>query len=208
MWPAQDYWRSASHSLYNCLRANIYWIYWNGTSHSICIPLISNWTRLKGVEKREWLQQLHTFVHSFMHYTWYNSFCYILLCAIGKLKVMYIYNSYPSLSHLSPPLPSPPLHFHFVLTCLLTSLHSAYPALLPLLPSHYHSPCMHVPFMLTDTYMQDLRLLLNLLTFSVPLPWCVSTTLPTHGVALLGYLSPLLALTTLIVYSIMWVPRL
>ena len=54
-----------------------------------------------------------------------------------------------------------------------------------------------------STHIQGLRHFLNLLSFSVPLPWCVSTTLPTHGVALLGYISPLLALATLIVYTIL-----
>ena len=121
----------------------------------------------------------------------------------------YLYPPFPSPSFPYPPLPSlPPLHSsplpalpspHLLPTFLLAPFHLVSLALLP----HLSSLFMHACPVYTHVHMQDLRLLLNLLTFSVPLPWCVSTTLPTHGVALLGYLSPLLALTTLIVYSIM-----
>ena len=79
--------------------------------------------------------------------------------------------------------PTNSLHFLFLPICPLS-----------------HPLCMHLVLL---AHLQGLRYFLNLLTFSVPLPWCVSTSLPTHGVALLGYISPILALTTLVVYTIM-----
>ena len=50
--------------------------------------------------------------------------------------------------------------------------------------------------------LQGLGYFLNLFSLSIPIPWCVSQTLPAHIVALLGYIPPLLILGTVIVYII------
>ena len=52
--------------------------------------------------------------------------------------------------------------------------------------------------------LQGLGYFLNLFSLSIPIPMCVSQTLPAHIVALLGYIPPLLILGTVIVYIIWW----
>jgi len=61
--------------------------------------------------------------------------------------------------------------------------------------SLFHCAVLCVP-------LQGLGYFLNLFSLSIPIPWCVSQTLPAHIVALLGYIPPLLILGTLIVYII------
>ena len=50
--------------------------------------------------------------------------------------------------------------------------------------------------------LQGLGYFLNLFSLSIPIPWCVSQTLPAHIVALFSYIPPLLILGTVIVYII------
>ncbi|CAI8015362.1 hypothetical protein GBAR_LOCUS9518, partial [Geodia barretti] len=45
-----------------------------------------------------------------------------------------------------------------------------------------------------------LSILVNLLGFSLPFPLCLSTQVPAHYVALLGYISPILAMATVASY--------
>ena len=51
-------------------------------------------------------------------------------------------------------------------------------------------------------HLQGLGYFLNLLSFSIPIFWCVSQTLPAHIVALFSYIPPLLILGTVIIYII------
>ena len=51
--------------------------------------------------------------------------------------------------------------------------------------------------------LQGLGYFLNLLSFSIPISWCVSQTLPAHIVAFFSYIPPLLILGTVSIY-IFW----
>ena len=49
---------------------------------------------------------------------------------------------------------------------------------------------------------QPLSVLVNMLGFCLPIPLCISQGLKAHQVAALGYISPMLALCTVVVYTI------
>ena len=52
----------------------------------------------------------------------------------------------------------------------------------------------------THTHTQVVGIMVNLLGFSVPIPLCISKNLKAHHIALLGYISPILALVTVAGY--------
>lgn len=50
--------------------------------------------------------------------------------------------------------------------------------------------------------LQPLSILTNLMGFSIPIPLCISTHLQAQHVALLGYIPPILMLSTVVGYVI------
>ena len=66
----------------------------------------------------------------------------------------------------------------------------------------YNNICLTTCAVVLYLPLQGLGYFLNLFSLSIPIPMCVSQTLPAHIVALLGYIPPLLILGTVIVYII------
>ena len=65
--------------------------------------------------------------------------------------------------------------------------------------------CACVLTLCTFIFPQALTIMVNMLGYGLPLPLCLSKSLEAHQVAVLAYISPILMISTVVVYTVAWV---